>query len=218
MSSPFPPPPWIGSDESGKGDFFGPLVAAAVYADEGIARTLLSAGIKDCKLLTDEKVLALEHSIKKNCPHSVLELKPEAYNRLYAQFKAEKKNLNHLLAWAHSKAIEDVLSKKPCETVITDKFGDDKFMQSRLSPLISGKKIVLIQQPRAEENIAVAAASILARARLIQWSAAAEKEWGMKIPKGATHVKEPAKEFLKRFGREKLGLVAKLHFKTTDEI
>lgn len=216
----FPPPPWIGTDESGKGDYFGPLVVAGVYVSAQAARPLTETGVRDSKLLADERALSIADSIQRICRGAfyILELKPETYNSLYARFKSEKKNLNDLLGWAHAKVIEDLLARHPCPTVITDKFGNEKYIRIRLTDVSLSKKTVFIQRPRAEENVAVAAASILARARLVQWSRQAEREWGMKIPKGATHVKEAAREFMRRHGKEKLGLAAKLHFKTTKEI
>ena len=43
--------PHIGTDESGKGDFFGPLVIAGVLVDEKNAQHFLNLGIKDSKKL-----------------------------------------------------------------------------------------------------------------------------------------------------------------------
>ena len=91
---------WAGSDESGKGDFFGPLVVAAVIVDDTTAAKLQAAGVKDCKMLSDKKVLQLEDVIRENVVDSVvLELKPHIYNMRYEQVKAEGDNLNQLLGY-----------------------------------------------------------------------------------------------------------------------
>ena len=155
--------PIIGTDESGKGDYFGPLVSAGVYLDERSATTLIAIGVKDSKNLSDSKNIALAQKVAELCKghFSVIEISPEKYNDLYEQFKKEKKNLNTLLAWGHAKAIEELLSKVDCNIAIADQFADERFILSKLQE--RGKKIKLIQMHKAEQNIAVAAASILAR-------------------------------------------------------
>ena len=81
---------WAGSDESGKGDFFGPLVVSAVVVDDNTAVKLSAAGVKDCKLLSDKKILELEDTIKSTVvDFSVLELKPKVYNLRYNQVLAQ---------------------------------------------------------------------------------------------------------------------------------
>jgi ribonuclease HIII len=156
--------PIIGTDESGKGDYFGPLVSAGVYVDEQSARDLIVCGVKDSKKLNDGKNIELAHKIAKICKghFSIIEIAPERYNDLYDQFKREKKNLNTLLAWGHAKALEEILSKVDCRVAIADQFANEKFILSK------GKKLNLIQMHKAEQNIAVAAASVLARWRFLE--------------------------------------------------
>lgn len=211
--------PIIGTDESGKGDYFGSLVSAGVYVDEQTAKDLISYGVKDSKELSDSKNLELAKEIARKCHgrFAIIEISPEKYNMLYEQFKNEKKNLNTLLAWGHAKALEEVLSKVDCKVAIADQFADESFILSKLQE--KGKKLRLIQMHKAEQNIAVAAASILARARFLNKLAKLSNEYKIDLPKGASQtVIEKAKKFVDMHGKDALRKVAKLHFKTTGEV
>jgi len=211
--------PIIGTDESGKGDYFGPLVSAGVYVDERTAKDFIGCGIKDSKNLTDSKNSELAQEVTKICKgrFAIIEISPEKYNDLYEQFKKEKKNLNTLLAWGHAKAIEEILSKVDCKVAIADQFADENFILGKLQE--KGKKIKLIQVPKAEQNIAVAAASILSRARFLEKLSKLSDKYKIDLPKGASQtVIENAKKFVDMYGKEVLRKVAKLHFKTTAEV
>lgn len=205
--------PRIGTDESGKGDYFGPLVIAGVYADEKSIPLFESFGVKDSKKMTDgdiEKVAAL---IKQNSVFSLVVLNPSKYNDLYDKIK----NLNNLLAWGHARAIENVLEKQDCANAIADKFGNEKLILNAL--MTKGKNIKLEQRVRAEEDIVVAAASILARSEFVKRMRALSDEYGMNFPKGcSTQVKQAAKGFVSKYSKGRLMQVAKLHFKTTLEL
>ncbi|SFU63035.1 ribonuclease HIII [Porphyromonadaceae bacterium KHP3R9] len=211
--------PIIGTDESGKGDYFGPLVSAGVYVDLTTKPLLERIGVCDSKKLNDTQIKEIAQNIKKICVNqfSVIEISPETYNNLYNQFKSEGKNLNVLLAWAHAKAIEEVLTKVECENALSDKFADEKFIISKLQE--KGKRINLRQEHKAEANIAVAAASILARERFLIKLKKLSMELGIELPKGASpHVIEQAKKVVEKSGEETLKKIAKLHFKTTDSV
>lgn len=210
---------WIGTDESGKGDFFGPLIIGAVMVDKEIADKLIMFGIKDSKLLSDDKAKAFATRIREICQgrYVQVEITPTKYNYLYDQFTAEGKNLNHLLAWGHARALEELLSKAPCRFALADKFANEKLIQSRL--FAKGKDITLVQATKAEKNVAVAAASILARDRFLHGLSELESLYGIKFPKGASPaVIAAAKEFVQKNGRGGLAKVAKIHFKTTEKI
>jgi ribonuclease HIII len=211
--------PIIGTDESGKGDYFGPLVSAAVYVDEQTAKMLAFEGVRDSKKLSDKKNEELAETIIAICKDkfSIIEISPEKYNDLYDQFIREKKNLNTLLAWGHAKAIEELLAKVECNDAIADQFADERFILSKLQE--KGKKLNLIQMHKAEENIAVAAASILARARFLQKLSKLSSEYNLELPKGASiNVIKTAKSIVATHGKNALKKIAKLHFKTTKEI
>lgn len=211
--------PIIGTDESGKGDYFGPLVSAGVYVDDQSAKDFIAFGVKDSKNLTDSKNLELAQEVTKICNghFAIIEISPEKYNDLYEQFKKEKKNLNTLLAWGHAKAIEEILSKVDCKVAIADQFADESFILGKLQE--KGKRIRLIQMHKAEQHIAVAAASILSRARFLEKLSKLSNEYKIDLPKGASRtVIENAKKFVDMYGKELLRKVAKLHFKTTTEV
>jgi ribonuclease HIII len=211
--------PSIGTDESGKGDFFGPLVCAGVYVDETSAEVLQSMGVRDSKRLTDRRCRELATGIKATSRslYSVVEIGPARYNELYEQFRREGKNLNTLLAWAHARVLENLLTRIDCSRAVTDQFADPRFVQAKLQE--HGKKIELIQMPRAEVHVAVAAASILARARFLERLEELSAQFGMTLPKGASPAVILAGQALvKRFGQGVLRQVAKLHFKTTLQV
>lgn len=203
------PYPHIGIDESGKGDFFGPLVIAGAYLDENSAKTLSKAGVTDSKKLDDKKILELETIIKEVSSFDIIVISPAKYNELYAKFK----NLNKLLAWGHSTVLENILAKMSCETAISDKFADESVIKSALKE--RGKNIRLIQQTKAESDTAVAAASILARAEFVKRISNLSKEYGINLPKGASNlVLEQGQKFAEKYGKKELKNAAKLHFKT----
>lgn len=210
---------WIGTDESGKGDFFGPLVVSAVMVDRETEAQLIQRGIKDCKLLSDDKVKVMAAAIREICHnrYTELELIPSRYNSLYQTMRSEGKNLNQLLAWAHARAIEDILEKAPCRFAIADQFADEKQILSRL--MEKGKKLTLLQSHRAERNIAVAAASVLARDRFLARLDSFRLEYGMDFPKGASEaVVTAGRKFAAEKGRQQLVDVAKTHFRTMEQI
>lgn len=207
------PYPHIGIDESGKGDFFGPLVVAGVLLDEKSAKTLQEAGVDDSKKLTDKKILELEPLVKEAATFDIIAISPNKYNELYSKFK----NLNKLLAWGHCTVLENILAKKPCGIAISDKFADEKVINSALKE--RGKNITIIQQTKAESDTAVAAASVLARAEFIKKVSYLSAKYGLNLPKGASNqVLEQARKFREKYGKEELKNTAKLHFKTYEQI
>lgn len=204
---------YIGTDESGKGDFFGPLVVAGVLLDEKNRKLFEELGIKDSKTLKDEQMLKMALEIQKNSVYSVVAISNAKYNELYAKFK----NLNKLLAWGHAKVIENILEKQTCEYALSDKFGDESLIKNALQK--HGQKITLEQRTKAESDIAVAAASVLARATFVQKMRSMENSYKCKFPKGCNDiVKTSAKEFIQKYGKERLNEVCKTHFKTYNEI
>jgi ribonuclease HIII len=213
------PLPYIGTDESGKGDYFGPMVIAGIWLDEPAKAKLEAMGIRDSKLLSDKRCreLAAEIRIVSSGKFIEVEIPPGRYNELYDQFKKQGKNLNHLLAWGHARAIESLLEKNPCSHAVADQFGNERFILSKL--MEKGKKLQLIQTPRAERYTAVAAASILARDRFLSRMEKLSREYGIRLPKGASDtVIQPAQDIIKKRGIDDLKKIAKLHHKTTQKI
>jgi ribonuclease HIII len=209
--------PHFGVDESGKGDFFGPLVISGVYADRAIARSLLDAGVRDSKRIgSDARIRALTQTIRKTAGvlvETVL-IGPERYNQLYEKFG----NLNKLLGWGHARVIENLLEKKPdCPRALSDQFADAHVVEQSL--LRHGRKIDIEQRTKAESDIAVAAASILAREAFISWLERRGKELGLRLERGASaNVKETAKKLVEMKGPGALRDVAKIHFRTAHEV
>lgn len=209
--------PHFGVDESGKGDFFGPLVIAGVYVDRGIARKLIDSGVVDSKRIgSDARIRALAETIRKTTlglVETVL-IGPAKYNELYDKFA----NLNRLLGWGHARVIENLLAKKPaCPRSLSDQFADASVIKTSL--LKRGREIAIEQRPRAESDIAVAAASIVAREAFINWLERKSKELGLKLQRGVSpNVKETAKTLVERHGPGILREVAKVHFRTAHEI
>ena len=207
------PFPHIGVDESGKGDYFGPLVIGGVLATEENAKLFSELGIKDSKKLTDEKIIKLAGYIKAHAVHSVVVIGNDKYNTLYDKFQ----NLNKLLAWGHARVIENILEKQECNYALSDKFGNENLIKSAL--IDKGKNIHLEQRVRGEDDIAVAAASILARAEYVNRMNTLSNRYEIELPKGASDkVLQTAKNFSSKWGKDKLSQVAKLHFKTTQLI
>ena len=214
-------PPWIGSDESGKGDYFGPLVACAVWVDERTLALLDTLGVRDSKALSDAQNRRLAQDVRLICEDRAAEVlvPPERYNALYDQFRREGKNLNALLAWGHARAIETVLEHAPAANAIVDQFADARYIRDRLAARETTKPLTVVQLPRAEANLAVAAASVLARDRFLGWLERASHDYGLKLPKGASdEVEAAARRLVQSRGQESLGKVAKLHFKTTQRV
>lgn len=222
--------PHAGSDESGKGDYFGPLVVCACYTDEALSAEMKKMGVKDCKQMSDKAVLAVGAALRKllgSSRFAIVQINPAAYNRLYAKIR----NINRLLAWAHATAIEDLLEKQPsCPRVVIDQFAATEAVITRaLKP--RAKKIVVDQHHKAESDIAVAAASVIAREIFLRArdkmtlevygapKADAEAP-APTIPIGSSdpRVREVAEEMVKKNGAVWLMNHCKAHFQTTDKV
>lgn len=209
--------PHIGVDESGKGDFFGPLVIAGAYVDREVARKLRDLGVMDSKRIgSDARIESLANEMRRldGFAHEVVMIGPEKYNELYARFG----NLNRLLAWGHAKVIELLLEKVPaCQRAISDQFANPRVLERALQQ--KGRAILLEQRTKAESDPAVAAASILARERFIGWLRQEGGRLGVELPKGVSEaVKATARKLVSERGAAVLPGLAKMHFKTAQEV
>lgn len=208
--------PHFGIDESGKGDFFGPLVIAGVYTDGAIAKELIAAGVQDSKAIgSDARIRSLAEVIRSTpgVAWEIVSMGPEKYNHLYE----EAGNLNRLLAWGHSTVIEQLLKQRPqCPRALSDQFAHESVLKKALGE--GGKRIQLDQRTKGESDVAVAAASILARERFIDWMSEASARLGITLPRGATVVKPIAKQIVAARGADFLPRVCKVHFKTYREV
>lgn len=210
--------PRIGVDESGKGDFFGPMCVAGVYVNETVINAWKDAGVRDSKnISSDKKISDLAELIRKTpgCVTTVVPIGNEAYNRLHAKMRS----VNAVLAWGHARVIENLMGQRhrmnpPPVRAISDQFASSKSVVEK-ALMSLGRDLELVQRHKAEEDLAVAAASILARDEFVKRLAALGKEYGMDLPKGAgPNVDSAAKEFIPKHGVAALAKVAKMHFRT----
>ncbi len=209
--------PHIGVDESGKGDFFGPLVIAGVHLAEGAARRLLDEGVTDSKRISSDKRISALAGLIRETPGVTAEMVsigPEKYNQLYDKFG----NLNRLLAWGHATVLENLLTRVPdCTLAVSDQFANPAVLKRALKE--KGRAIELVQRTKAESDPAVAAASILARDRFVKWLEETGRRSGTSLPKGVSEgVKEAARQLVAQRGEQALSLVAKMHFRTAAEV
>jgi ribonuclease HIII len=202
----------IGTDESGKGDYFGYLVVAGVFADVQARQSLARLGVRDSKRMSDSVALRLGRGIRRDYECQVVRISPAKYNQLHDKMG----NVNLILAWAHARVIEDLLARVHCGLVVSDQFGDESYLRESL--MREGKRVRLVQVPRAEADVVVAAASVVARCVFLETLETISRRAGMDLPKGATHVLPAARAVLEKGGRDLLGQVAKLHFRTTRQL
>lgn len=210
--------PRIGVDESGKGDFFGPLCVAGAYVNEPVVKAWQDKGVRDSKnISSDKKISELADLIRKTpgCVTSVVPIGNEAYNRLHAKMGS----VNAVLAWGHARVIENLLAQKhrmnpPPARAISDQFASSKSVVEK-AMMALGREIELVQRHKAEEDLAVAAASILARDEFVRRLRDLGKSYQVEFPKGAgSNVDTVAREFVAGHGPEALAKTAKMHFRT----
>lgn len=199
----------IGIDESGKGDFFGPLCIAGVYAEGKQIAELVKIGVKDSKTLSPAAILRIAKELRANFCHHIVKINPAKYNELYLQFG----NLNTLLAWGHATTIEQLVLKSKCNEVIIDQFAAESVVATALKR--KKLKVKLSQRHRGEEDPVVAAASILARATFVEGLEKLGDEYNILLPKGASaQVIQAGRKLVQKYGVDILPKVAKMHFKT----
>jgi ribonuclease HIII len=214
-------PDWFeahaGLDESGKGDFFGPVVAATVIAQKSMIEAWRAAGVQDSKKIAESQIIKLDKLIRDT--HGVV-VKTRfcgmpRYNELMARPNA---NLNRLLAWQHASALEEALAEKRVPWGLLDQFTKQPLVQRELAKK-GVKDFDLRMRTHAEEDPVVAAASVVARAEFVRQMHALSKKFGAKLQKGAGPlVKTQAHEIIQKFGARALGEFAKLHFRTAYEV
>jgi ribonuclease HIII len=210
---------WVGTDESGKGDYFGSLTVAGVYVNPEIREILHTLGVRDGKQLSDSQVRKLAEEMRMRCGDNIswLSLKPTQYNGRYTRFRESGRNLNHLLASLHTEVIQDLLKRVNCRHILVDRFAKEEVLETELQVALN-PNIKLVQMPKAESDIAVAAASIIARDIFLQQLEQLSNKYQIQLPKGASQVIDAGKQFVKQHGAESLRHVAKLHFRTTTDI
>jgi ribonuclease HIII len=214
--------PRIGIDESGKGDYFGPLCVAGVYVNGDMIDHLEQAGLMDSKRIgSDKRIQVLADVIRKTpgCHYTVVPIGPEAYNRLQSTMRS----VNAILAWGHARVIENLMKRKDMMKPAPVRAISDQFARSKSTVadalMAGGREIELVQRHKAESDLAVAAASILARDAFVHRMHQLSEKYGIEIPKGASQrVIEVGAELVRRHGEAVLNEVAKRHFKTTQKV
>lgn len=209
---------WLGSDESGKGDFFGPLVVCGFLCKKAMIKSLQNMGVKDSKLLKDKDVRVIaEELLQKFSPFiRCIVLKPMKYNTIYQSLAVNGKNLNNLLAWMHSRIILDMHKKHEFQGAVIDRFASNKVLHYSLKGL---DNISILNKYKGEIDLAVASASIIARDRFLKEMENMKKKYQIDFPKGSYHgIVQAGKLFVEKYGKERLNEVAKTHFKTFREI
>lgn len=200
----------IGTDESGKGDYFGPLVVAAVRLTRFDVEPLLRLSVQDSKVMSDASVRDAAERIAESLPNKVLVIGNKRYNELFDKMR----NMNRILVWAHSKVAEALLQKGKPQRLIVDRFANPALLRRRLQK----HNIEILQVERAERELPVAAASVLARAEFLKRLRNISKRFDFPLPKGAGEAAVAAAcRFIRLFGKESLAEVAKLHFRTTQK-
>ncbi len=207
---------WIGTDEAGKGDYFGPLVVAGVYVNAECRDEFLDMGITDGKKVSNPRVHKLADWMWKHYErHIVVSQKmPEEYNSLYEILKKRDQNLNTMLAKLHVKVIQTLANRMGAKHALVDKFANNDI----ITPQLAQQDIEIKQETKAERDIAVAAASVIARDAFLRGIESLSQEYEMQLPRGAYQVTEAGKEFVKKHGGKALRNVAKLHFRTTEAV
>lgn len=206
----------IGTDEAGKGDLFGPLVVAGARVSPETEDALETIGVRDSKTIrSDKRIADISREVKQllgKWGYDIVIIKPKRFNELYS----EMKNMNILLGWAHARAIENILKEnEQCEMAVADKFGNKEYIEKAL--MKNGRRIELVQIPHAERDIAVAAASIIARDAFLNGMRKMEEEYGAHFPRGASKVVDAVREFVSMHGKELLPDVAKMNFSIIDK-
>jgi ribonuclease HIII len=214
-------PDWFelhaGLDESGKGDLFGPVVAATVIAGKTAIEGWIKAGVKDSKKIADTQIIKLDKLIRgtHGVAVSTCLCGMPKYNLLMSRPHA---NLNRLLAWQHATALAQALAVKVAPRGLLDQFSKQPLVQRELVKM-GIRDFDLQMRTKAEEDPVVAAASVVARAEYVRQIHELSRQFGGPLQKGAGPlVKEQAAQIIGRFGARALGTFAKLHFRTAYEV
>lgn len=217
---------WIGTDEAGKGDYFGPLVVVGVYMNAEICEGFSALGIADGKTLSNRRIRKLAKLMRHRYEEYifVVEKMPTVYNALYSDLRRQGQNLNHLLASLHAEVIQNLATRVGARHVLVDRFAKSDVITPQLmqrankNPALQHTEIEVLQIPKAESDIAVAAASVIARDVFLKGIETLSQKYQVRLPRGSYRVTEAGREFVKLYGADALGKVAKLHFRLTDTV
>lgn len=206
---------WIGTDESGKGDYFGPLVVAGVFVNPVCRCKLLEIGITDGKKISNTRIRKLANWMWNNYEKhiEVVEKMPDEYNNEYDDLINRGENSSSILANLHFNVIQSLSKRFGVRHALVDKF---PFKDRTL--LFTQRDLNIKHVTKGERDIAVAAASIIARDRFLTGMENLSDNYEIKLPRGASKVIETGRDFVKLNGEDSLRNVAKLHFRTTRQV
>lgn len=205
--------PRIGVDESGKGDYFGPLCIAGVFLEPTHIASVLELGVCDSKKLSDAQIYTIAPKIVQLIPNYIIRLMPKKYNELYSSFR----NLNKLLAWGHTTVIENLANQCSAQVAIIDQFaGEHEVIRAAQDKHLT---LPIEQRVRGEADLAVAAASIIARWAFLEGLRMLGESINERLPKGASRqVVSTASRIVSQHGDQLLPSLAKIHFTTTKQL
>lgn len=204
----------IGSDEVGTGDYFGPIVVTASFVDAKMRNWLWDLGVRDSKLLTDEKIKQIAPTLIKEIPHCTHILSAEEYNQ------RQIFNMNKVKAILHNKVLVELLKKDyDYKAIVMDQF---VYREKYFEHLQDEKEVVnnIFFTTQAESKcLSVAVSSIISRYIFLEEMDKLGKEYGCEILKGANEgVDELGASLVKKYGIEILNKLTKTNFKNTDKI
>ncbi|HSL00319.1 MAG TPA: hypothetical protein VK869_08265 [Rubrobacteraceae bacterium] len=203
--------PRVGTDEAGKGEYFGPLVVAGVRVlDAGQSRRLQALGVRDSKTVANVRATRLAAEILGAVGvQNVREL--TLLPREYAKRRKEAGSVQKLLGELHGEILCDL--EDEVEVAIVDSLGPGSGLDRHAPP---GLRVEM--RPRAEDDVAVAAASVVARARYLEEMDRLSEVVGFELPRGSTHVREAVLRVHSERGMVGLEEVAKTHFSITERV
>lgn len=208
----------IGSDEVGVGDYFGPIVVTATFVSKDNIAFINDLGVKDSKKLTDEKILKIAPELIKNIPYVTYILNNEDYNT----YQNMGFNMNKIKAILHNKVLYSITHKEEkydYEKIVVDQFVYPRKYFEYISESNEVIKNIDFTTKAESKCASVAAASVISRYIFLKKMDELSKELGIDVPKGANSiVDEIGAKIIKKYGLEKLQVIAKLNFKNTDKI
>ena len=207
--------PQAGSDEVGTGDYFGPVCVCATIVDESTLPKVKELGVRDSKKLSDDDIRKIGPQLEQILPHSLLIVTPAKYNQVHEQY-----NINAIKALLHNQAYVNLKKKYGLPSFcMIDQFTPEKSYYRYIHGAREIQYGIHFQIKAEDKYPSVGAASVIARyAFLTTWDQM-EQQWDMTFQKGAgAKVDECALAFVRKYGMEKLGQVAKLHFQNTRKL
>ncbi|MBR3490616.1 MAG: ribonuclease HIII [Bacilli bacterium] len=207
----------IGSDEVGTGDFFGPIIVTASYVDRSNISFLEELGVRDSKKVTDDKIMKIAPTLIEKIPHYSYILTNEEYNKM----QDTGNNMNKIKSILHNKCILGLMKEGnySYDMVVIDQFTPKRNYYGYLKDEANVFRKITFTTKAEDKCLSVGVSSIISRYMFLQEMEKLSKKVNMSLPLGAsTVVDETGKKIVEKYGKEKLGEIAKLNFKNTEKI